>query len=90
MAGAQLVSIRKRLGLGRLLFGYLVGMTGEEENIKNTIKRYESGMREISPMLERLAIMLLWFHEDHGYIPDLDKPDRIAWYRTARAGVANE
>lgn len=70
-------AVRLATGLGRLRFGFLLGMTGAEQNIATTIRRYETGLRDISPTVERLALMLLWFKEDFGYLPDLDRGERV-------------
>lgn len=79
MRGAKLLEIRLALGLKRLELGHLLGMTGENRNIYATIRRYEeeTGSRTISPMVERLALMLLWHKSDFGYLPDLDRGERL-------------
>lgn len=78
MAGRDLESIRRELGLRKIEFGQLLGMTGENRNIYTTIMRYEAGRRDISPTVERLALMLIWFKRERGYIPDLDRGDMAA------------
>lgn len=77
MAGAKLKEARLAFGMPRLEFGYLLGMTGRPDNIKDTIRRYETGIRDISPMCERLVLMLLWHKSDFGYLPDLDSGERV-------------
>lgn len=77
MAGAKLLEARLALGMKRLEFGHLLGMTGENRNIYSTIKRYEEERRGISPMVERLVLMLLWHKSDFGYLPDLDRGERV-------------
>ncbi len=77
MPGAALLEARLALGMKRLEFGYLLGMTGEKRNIYTTIKRYEEQRRDISPMVERLVLMLLWHKSDFGYLPDLDRGERV-------------
>lgn len=79
MPGAKLMEIRLALGLKRLELGHLLGMTGDNRNIYSTIARYEEerGSRTISPMVERLALMLLWHKSDFGYLPDLDRGERL-------------
>lgn len=72
MLGAKLLEARLELGMKRLEFGHLLGMSGDNRNIYSTIKRYEDGRRGISPMAERLVLMLLKHKADFGYIPDLD------------------
>lgn len=67
---------RQSFGLGRREFGYLLGMGGEPRNIWVTVKRYETGERDISPMVERLVRLLVWFKTDYGYLPDLDNGRR--------------
>lgn len=81
MPGAELKALRRRLNMRKLEFGQLLGLTGEARNICATVARYENNRRDISPMMERLALMLLWFHQDHGRLPDLDRGMR---------GLANE
>lgn len=77
MQGAKLLEARLALGMKRLEFGHLLGMTGNTRNIYSTIKRYEDGRRDISPMVERLTLMLLWHKSDFGYLPDLDRGERV-------------
>lgn len=77
MQGAKLLEARLVLGMKRLEFGHVLGMTGENRNIYSTIKRYEEGRRPISPMVERLVLMLLWHKSDFGYLPDLDRGERV-------------
>lgn len=81
MAAERLMEARRALGgpdgpMKRLELGYLLGMSGEKRNIYATIKRYEEGRRDISPMVERLVLMLLWHKADFGYLPDLDRGER--------------
>jgi len=57
-------------------FGLLLGYTGELRNIYMTIERMERGTRPISPMVERLVTLLVWFKADYGYLPDLDNGRR--------------
>jgi transcriptional regulator with XRE-family HTH domain len=76
MAGADLRAARQELRLSKIQFGHLLGMTGENRNIHTTIKRYEEGRREVSPMVERLVTLLLWYKADFGYLPDLDRGER--------------
>lgn len=77
MGGAELLGARRVLGMKRTEFGQLLGMTGENRNIYVTIKRYEDGRRDISPMVERLVMLLLWYKADFGYLPDLDRGERF-------------
>jgi transcriptional regulator with XRE-family HTH domain len=77
MEGAKLLEARLTLGMKRLEFGHLLGMTGENRNIYSTIKRYEEARRDISPTVERLVLMLLWHKSDFGYLPDLDRGERV-------------
>lgn len=77
MVGAKLLEARIALGFGRVEFGHLIGMTGDNRNIYATVKRYEEARRDISPMCERLVLMLLWHKEDFGYLPDLDSGQRV-------------
>lgn len=77
MAAGKFLEARLAFGMKRIEFGQLIGMTGENRNIYSTIKRYEEGRRDISPTVERLVLMLLWFKEDFGYLPDLDRGERV-------------
>jgi transcriptional regulator with XRE-family HTH domain len=72
MPGADFMAIRKSFDMSRKQFAALLGYTGEERNVYMTIKRYEEGIREVPPMVERLALLLKWYRADHGYLPDLD------------------
>lgn len=78
MLGEKLLEARLALGMKRLEFGHLLGMSGDNRNIYSTIKRYEDGRREVSPMAERLVLMLLWHKSDFGYLPDLDRGERLS------------
>lgn len=67
---------RKLFGVGRRGFGYILGYSGDQRNIWITIKRYETGERKIPPTIDRLVRMLLWYHQDYGFLPDLDRGQR--------------
>ncbi len=69
-------AIRKSFDMSRKEFGTFLGYTGEVRNIYMTVKRYEEGTRPIPPTIERLVLLLKWFHADHGYAPDLDNGER--------------
>lgn len=75
MRGDRLLAVRRQFGMKRVPFGQLLGLTGENRNIYLTVRRYEEGLREISPTVERLALMLEWFHREQQYLPDLDSGD---------------
>lgn len=77
MPGRKLHEARMAFGMKRIEFGQMLGMTGENRNIYVTVRRYEEGLRPISPMVERLVKLLLWHKEDFGYLPDLDSGDRM-------------
>ena len=74
---ARLRTACEALGPTFVKFGQLLGFTGENRNIYSTVKRYEEGRRDISPTVERLVLMLGWFKEDFGYLPDLDRGERV-------------
>lgn len=76
MTPGRIEEIRTSLGMSRITFGELVGYTGEPRNIETTIKRFETGDREVPPIVERLLMLLLWFRDDHGHLPDLDAGER--------------
>lgn len=78
MDGAKMLEARLVFGMKRIEFGHLIGMTGGNRNIYSTIKRYEEGRRDISPTVERLVLMLLWHKSDFGYLPDLDRGERVS------------
>lgn len=77
MPGYRMRDLRIIFGMSRVEFGQLLGFTGENRNIYSTVKRYEEGRRDISPTVERLVLMLGWFKEDFGYLPDLDRGERV-------------
>jgi transcriptional regulator with XRE-family HTH domain len=77
MSGRDMRDLRIALGMARVEFGQLLGFTGENRNIYSMVKRYEEGRRPISPTVERLILMLGWFKEDFGYLPDLDRGERV-------------
>ena len=76
MTPMEFSEIRKSFGMGRKEFGDLLGYTGHGRNIWITIKRYETGERDIPPMVERVVLLLSWFKSDFGYLPDLGRGER--------------
>ena len=76
MSPQEFTEARQNFGLGRREFGYLLGFGGEPKNIWITVKRYETRERDISPTVERLVRMLVWFKADYGYLPDLNSGRR--------------
>lgn len=72
MTGDQLAAIRKRLGMSPAKFGRALGYTGNLNSVRLSVRRYESGEKQIAPWIARLAIM----YERFG-IPDefLDESD---------------
>lgn len=77
MPARKLHDARMVFGMNRIKFGQMLGMTGENRNIYATVRRYEEGLRPISPMVERLVKLLLWHKEDFGYLPNLDGGERL-------------
>lgn len=65
MTGAELKAIRKRLGLSTTEMGRAFGYAGGDVSTSGTIRKYESGQREIPPWLGRLAQM----YDKHGIPP---------------------
>ena len=78
MTGAELILIRHAFGLGRREFAVLLGYTGEPRNSWITIKRYETGDREIPPTIERLVKLLRWYHHTTGATPDFETDLEVA------------
>lgn len=76
MSPGELNQARQVFGLGRKDFGTLIGIAGEPRNVWITIKRYETGEREIPGTVARLVMLLLWYKSDCGYLPDLDNGRR--------------
>ena len=76
MTPQELSDARQNFGMAKKDFGLLLGYTGELRNIYMTIERMERGTRPISPMVERLVTLLVWFKADYGYLPDLDNGRR--------------
>lgn len=62
MTGSELRSIRKHLGLSLDKFALELGYNGSQDGNRNTIKRFETGRRPISPPVARLA----WMLKQHG------------------------
>lgn len=72
MKASEMKRIRHHLGLSTLEMGRAIGYVGAENTVSVTIRRYESGQREIPPWIGRLLIMF----ERHGVPPDfLPVPD---------------
>lgn len=76
MTPQELSDARQNFGMAKKDFGLLLGYTGDLDNIYETINRMEKGKRPISPMVERLVTLLVWFKADYGYLPDLDNGRR--------------
>lgn len=57
MTGPEMQAIRKRLGLSTIELGRAMGYVGADNTVSVTIRRYESGGREIPPWLARLLVM---------------------------------
>lgn len=72
MSPQEFKDARQNFGLAKKDFGILLGYTGELRNIYMTVKRYEMGTREISPMIERRVRILVWFKANYGYLPEMD------------------
>lgn len=70
--------VRHSFGLGRREFAALLGYTGEPRNNWVTIKRYETEAREIPPTIERLVLLMRWYHSTYGQAPDFSNDLEIA------------
>jgi transcriptional regulator with XRE-family HTH domain len=57
MTGAELKTIRHRLGLSTTALGRAFGYAGSDVTASGTIRKYESNARPIPPWLARLALM---------------------------------
>ena len=73
MTGADLKRIRKALGLSTVEMGRALGYEGADNTVSVTVRRYESGMRPIPPVVAVLVGMF----DRHGAPPE--------WRRTAEA-----
>jgi len=71
MTGDDLNEIRCKLGLSTSEFGYALGFHGQRRGVSITIRRLESGEKEITPWVARLALMF----EQHGVPPQFLDPD---------------
>lgn len=76
MTPRQINDARHSFGLGRRDFGRLIGFHGAAQNIWVSVKRMETGEREVPRTVARTVQMLIWFKEDHGHLPDLDAGTR--------------
>ena len=82
MSAEEFAAARAQFGLGRREFGRLLGQSGGSHSVWMVVKRYELGPdqpggRAVPPGVERLVRMLVWFHNDHGYLPDLAAGARV-------------
>lgn len=66
MSGAELKTIRNRLGLSAIQLGRAFGYVGGDNTVSVTIRRYESDERPLPPWLARLAVMF----DRHGVPPE--------------------
>ena len=76
MTGEQFAAIRELFGMGRREFATLLGYTGEARTNWLVMKRYETGDREISPLIARLVTMLKWYYDLNGDFPDFTNDER--------------
>jgi len=76
MNAREINAARHAFGLGRKGFGKLIGYQGDPRNIWVSVKRMETGEREVPPTVARMVQLLLWFKDDYGYLPDLDNRRR--------------
>jgi hypothetical protein len=67
---------RKLFGVGRRGFGCILGYGGDAQNVWITVKRYETGERPIPPQIQRLVRLLVWYFEDYGFLPDVERGQR--------------
>lgn len=58
MKGPQMRECRKSMKLGQIECGRLIGYTGSAKTVKDTVYKYESGKRDIPPMVARLMWLL--------------------------------
>jgi transcriptional regulator with XRE-family HTH domain len=65
MPGEEMKAIRQRLGLSTVELGRAMGYVGADNTVSVTVRRYESGGRDIPPWLGRLLVMF----DRHG-VPD--------------------
>lgn len=65
-------NIRNQFGMGRKEFGALLGYEGDPRNVWITIKRYEIEQRTIPPRTERVVLLLHWYYEATGRLPDFE------------------
>lgn len=68
MTSDELKAIRADLALGVVDFGKALGYTGGDKSITVAIRRFECGMREIPPSIDRLARMYSRFGIPKGWI----------------------
>lgn len=74
MTGAEFKAIRKRLGLSRAAFGYVLGYQGKAMNVNTLIWQMERDKKRIMPWTGRLAEM----YSQHG-IPCEWMPPADIW-----------
>jgi hypothetical protein len=78
MRPQELSDARHSFGMGRKQFARLVlGYSGEDRNSWIVMKRYETGQKPIPEYIARLVLMLTWFKSDFGYLPDLERGERV-------------
>lgn len=76
MTGSELKAIRKRLGLSTVQMGRAAGYVGSDATASNTIRKYESGMRPVPPLLERLVRMFDRYGVPEEYIDGAPGPQK--------------
>lgn len=59
MTPAELIAIRKKIGISRVDLAYQLGYSGNQNTMRTMIARFETGRREI-PLNVARYIWLLW------------------------------
>ncbi len=70
MTGEDMKRIRHQLGFSTLQLGRAIGYVGGENTVSVTIRRYESGQREIPPWIGRLLLMFERYGVPPDFLPD--------------------
>ena len=76
MTGSELQAIRHKLKLSTVQLGRAAGYVGSDATASNTIRKYESGMRPVPPLLERLVKMFDRYGVPPGWIAGAPAPQK--------------
>lgn len=90
MTPKEFQEARRDFGMSRKAFGRMVGLRGGSKTLYTSVKRYEMDKAPIPEPIARLIRMLIWFKDDHGYLPDIECGARSPMLALVEGGNEDE